>query len=44
VTVSSDDDLTGLRQIGRECMEAAGARSAPEMAYAFPGATCISVN
>jgi methionyl aminopeptidase len=71
VTVSSDDDLTGLKQIGRivantlaamgkaiepgmttleldrvgrERLEAAGARSAPEMSYAFPGATCISIN
>ena len=71
MTVSGDDDLTGLKQIGRivadtleamgkaiepgmttreldqvgrTFMEAAGARSAPEMVYAFPGATCISVN
>ena len=71
MTVSSDDDLTGLKQIGRivadtlqvmgkaigpgmttgeldqvgrKFMEAAGARSAPEMIYDFPGATCISVN
>ena len=71
MTVSSDDDLTGLKeigrivantlevmgkaiepgmttleldQVGRDFMEAAGARSAPEMVYAFPGATCISVN
>ncbi|MCS3979371.1 methionyl aminopeptidase [Bradyrhizobium japonicum] len=33
-----------LDRIGRELLEAAGARSAPELAYAFPGATCISVN
>jgi methionyl aminopeptidase len=33
-----------LDQVGREFMEAAGARSAPEMVYGFPGATCISVN
>ncbi len=71
MTVSSDDDLTRLKQIGRivahtlevlgkaiepgmttleldqigrEYMEASGARPAPEMVYAFPGATCISVN
>ena len=71
MTVSSDDDLTGLRRIGRivantlevmgksiepgmttveldevgrAFLEAAGARPAPEMVYAFPGATCISVN
>jgi methionyl aminopeptidase len=71
MTVSDDDDLAGMKQIGRivadtleamgkaiepgmttleldrigrELMEAAGARSAPETVYAFPGATCISVN
>ena len=33
-----------LDGIGRAVMEAAGARPAPEMAYGFPGATCISVN
>ncbi len=33
-----------LDQIGRRLLEAAGARPAPELAYAFPGATCISVN
>jgi len=33
-----------LDQIGRSMMEAAGARPAPELAYSFPGATCISVN
>ncbi|MGO4738983.1 type I methionyl aminopeptidase [Bosea sp. 2KB_26] len=71
MTVTNDDDLTGLKQIGRivantlevmgkavepgmttleldqigrAFMEAAGARPAPELAYAFPGATCISVN
>jgi methionyl aminopeptidase len=71
MTVSSDDDLTALKQIGRivantleamgkaiepgmttldldqigrRTLEAAGARPAPEMVYAFPGATCISVN
>ncbi len=33
-----------LDGIGRAVLEAAGARPAPEMAYAFPGATCISVN
>ena len=32
-----------LDRIGRELLEAAGARSAPELAYDFPGATCISV-
>jgi len=71
MTVSSDDELTALKEIGRivantleamgkaiepgmttrelddvgrELLEAAGARSAPELVYAFPGATCISVN
>ena len=33
-----------LDRIGRDCLEAAGARPAPELAYGFPGATCISVN
>ncbi|HEV7259581.1 MAG TPA: type I methionyl aminopeptidase [Bosea sp. (in: a-proteobacteria)] len=33
-----------LDQIGRTLLERAGARSAPELAYDFPGATCISVN
>ena len=33
-----------LDLIGREYMEARGARSAPEFCYDFPAATCISVN
>ena len=33
-----------LDQIGRRFLEAAGARSGPELCYHFPGATCISVN
>jgi len=33
-----------LDQVGRKLLEVAGARPAPELAYAFPGATCISVN
>ncbi len=33
-----------LDRIGREHLERAGARSAPEAVYGFPGATCISVN
>lgn len=33
-----------LDDIGRAFLEAAGARSAPETVYGFPGATCISVN
>lgn len=33
-----------LDAIGRRVLEEAGARSAPELCYDFPGATCISVN
>jgi methionyl aminopeptidase len=33
-----------LDRIGRGILEAAGARSGPELCYHFPGATCISVN
>jgi len=33
-----------LDAIGREFLERHGARPAPELAYDFPGATCISVN
>lgn len=33
-----------LDQVGRAAMERHGARSAPELVYDFPGATCISVN
>jgi methionyl aminopeptidase len=33
-----------LDGIGRELLEAEGARSAPEVAYNYPGATCISVS
>ena len=33
-----------LDEIGRNFLEAAGARSAPEAVYGFPGATCISIN
>lgn len=33
-----------LDRIGRELLEKAGANPAPELCYAFPGATCISVN
>ena len=71
MTISNDDDLKSLQdigrivaetlaamgkaikpgmttaeldQIGRALLERAGARSAPELDYDFPGATCISVN
>ncbi|KAB2931029.1 MAG: type I methionyl aminopeptidase [Leptonema illini] len=33
-----------LDQIGRRYFEERGGRSAPELTYSFPGATCISVN
>lgn len=33
-----------LDEIGRAFLEAEGARSAPEVSYNFPGATCISVS
>ncbi len=33
-----------LDAIGREVLGAHGARSAPQLAYDFPGTTCISVN
>ncbi len=33
-----------LDAIGRRLLEAEGARSAPEVAYQYPGATCISVS
>lgn len=32
-----------LDRLGRELLEQGGARSAPELTYNFPGATCISV-
>ena len=33
-----------LDQIGERCLAEAGARSAPRLAYGFPGTTCISIN
>lgn len=33
-----------LDALGRVLLRAAGARSAPRLAYGFPGSTCISVN
>lgn len=33
-----------LDEIGRDVLAARGARSAPQLAYRFPGVTCISVN
>jgi methionyl aminopeptidase len=33
-----------LDAVGRDVLRAHGARSAPQLAYGFPGATCVSVN
>jgi methionyl aminopeptidase len=71
MTITHQDDLDGLRRIGRivantlhamakamqpgmttreldaigrKLLDYEGAASAPESTYAFPGATCISVN
>ncbi|MGZ3695374.1 MAG: type I methionyl aminopeptidase [Bdellovibrionota bacterium] len=33
-----------LDEVGRQFLEAHGARSAPKLSYNFPGTTCISVN
>ncbi|BAF89938.1 methionine aminopeptidase [Azorhizobium caulinodans ORS 571] len=71
MTLSNDDELKAMQEIGRICaetleamskaiepgittreldgigrafLEAAGAQSAPETVYDFPGATCISIN
>ncbi|MBN1240467.1 MAG: type I methionyl aminopeptidase [Gammaproteobacteria bacterium] len=33
-----------LDELGRELLERHGARSAPQLMYGFPGATCISIN
>src|SRR5215470_10715131 len=33
-----------LDAIGKEILDRHGARSAPQLAYGFPGVTCISVN
>lgn len=71
MTVDSEEDVIGLKKIGRICantmqfmagkmepgmttkelddlgrqyLEFYGARSAPELTYDYPGATCISVN
>ena len=33
-----------LDDMGRAMLEREGARSAPELTYDFPGATCISIN
>lgn len=33
-----------LDEVGRDVLRAHGARSAPQLAYGFPGWTCISVN
>jgi methionyl aminopeptidase len=33
-----------LDELGRKLLESHGARSAPQLTYDFPGATCISIN
>src|ERR1043165_9830871 len=33
-----------LDEVGRDVLRRHGARSAPQVAYGFPGVTCISVN
>jgi methionyl aminopeptidase len=33
-----------LDEVGRRVLQSHGARSAPQLAYGFPGTTCISVN
>src|SRR6478752_9076230 len=33
-----------LDEVGRDVLARHGARSAPQLAYGFPGVTCISVN
>src|SRR6478609_4753366 len=33
-----------LDEVGRDILRRHGARSAPQLAYRFPGVTCISVN
>ena len=33
-----------LDDVGARCFAAHGARSAPQLTYRFPGATCISIN
>ena len=33
-----------LDAIGAKLLEQQGARSAPQLSYGFPGATCISIN
>ncbi|HJS20220.1 MAG TPA: M24 family metallopeptidase, partial [Anaerolineales bacterium] len=33
-----------LDEIGRDLLEAEGARSAPQVTYNFPGSTCISIS
>ncbi|CAM2009194.1 type I methionyl aminopeptidase [Acanthopleuribacter pedis] len=43
-TVEPGMTTAELDAVGRKLLEDAGARSAPESSYNFPGATCISVN
>src|SRR5688572_12973247 len=42
--VAAGVTIADLDAIGKEYLQRCGARSAPQLAYGFPGATCISVN
>lgn len=42
--ITNQDELDGLKDIGRALLEHEGATSAPKATYDFPVATCISVN
>ncbi|HEY0941908.1 MAG TPA: type I methionyl aminopeptidase [Steroidobacter sp.] len=42
--VASGVTTAELDEIGKEILDRHGARSAPQLAYGFPGATCISLN
>ena len=44
MTADSQNEINSLKAIGRLLLEAEGARSAPQVMYRFPGATCISVS
>jgi methionyl aminopeptidase len=43
-SVQPDMTTKELDDIGRKFLEKHGAKSAPELVYNFPGATCISIN
>lgn len=46
MTAAAEPGMTTreLDDLGRALLDKEGARSAPEISYSFPGATCISVN